>query len=366
MTRHDPAAQASPFRPWDRFATIRGFALIVTTLIGLALCFLLAKPFLAALVWALTIAVLAMPLHRRIAQRIKSPGLAAGLSVAVLAICVLLPLAFLGHRLVGALVSGFASLQEYLASNDLQQTIGSFPPLVWVNSVIDPQNLTAVFGDVGKWLTNLAGSVMRESLANVLVLLLTFYFLFYFFRDRDEVLATAKQLSPLTDKETDHLFTRVSDAIHGVIFGTVVVAIVQGTFGGLIFWALGLPNPLFWGMMMALLAIIPVLGAFVIWIPAAIYLAFGGAWIKAAVLVVYGTVVIGGIDNILHPVLAGSRVRLHTVIVFIAIVGGLMLFGASGLILGPVIATATIGLLEIWRARAGRTELAIGKQDKKD
>jgi len=174
MTGNDRASSASPFRPWDRFATVRGFALVGTTLIGLYLCYLLARPFLAALTWALTIAVLAAPLHRRVARWIKSPELAAGLSVAVLALGVLLPLALLGHHLVGVLVGGITSLQEYIASNNLQRTIESYPLLVWASSLIDGQDLTTVFGNVAKWLTNLAGSVMRESLSNVLVLLLTF------------------------------------------------------------------------------------------------------------------------------------------------------------------------------------------------
>jgi predicted PurR-regulated permease PerM len=363
MTGRDSPPSASPFQPWDRFSTVRGFALIITTLIGLYICYLLAQPFLAALTWALAIAVLAAPLHRRIARRVKSPELAAGLSVAVLALGVLLPLALVGHHLVGVLTGGITTLQDTITSKDLQRSIQSYPLLVWASSLFDGQDLTTVFGNVAKWLTNFAGTVMRESVSNVAVLLLTFYFLFYFFRDRDDVLSMASKLSPLSEKETDYLFVRVSDAIHGVVFGTVVAAAVQGTLGGLIFWILGLPNPLFWGMVMALLAIIPVLGAFVVWIPAAIYLALTGAWWQAAVLAVYGTVVISGIDNILHPVLAGSRLPLHTVVVFIAIVGGLMLFGASGLILGPLVATMTIGLLEIWRARAGRTELVIEKKD---
>jgi predicted PurR-regulated permease PerM len=362
MTRRDPTSPASRFGwPWDRFATARGLALIIATLIGIYFCYRLALPFLAALTWALTITVLAGQLHRRFVRRIKWPRLAAGLSVAMLAVCVLLPLAFLAHHLAGALVAGIENLQKNVASGDLQRAIETYPLLAWANSLFGP-NLTALFDNFGNRLTDLAGSVMRESLSNLVVLLLTFYFVFYFFRDQDEALSAAKQLSPLTDKETDHLFTRISDTIRGVLFGTVIIAAVQGVLGGLIFWILGLPNPLFWGMVMALLAIIPVLGAFVVWIPTAIYLALTGEWIKAAILVAYGTVVIGGIDNILHPVLAGSRLRLHTVVVFIAIVGGLMLFGASGLILGPLLATMTIGLLEIWRARVGGTEPLLEKK----
>jgi predicted PurR-regulated permease PerM len=171
-------------------------------------------------------------------------------------------------------------------------------------------------------------------------------------------------VSPLTDDETAHVFDRVSDTIYGVVFGTIITAVVQGTLGGLMFWLLGLPNPLFWGVMMGLLSIVPMLGAFVIWIPAAIYLALTGEWGKALILAAYGTVVIGGIDNILHPVLAGGRLQLHTVPTFIAIVGGLALFGASGLILGPMIMTITITLLQIWRARAHQTTLLAREEQK--
>jgi predicted PurR-regulated permease PerM len=356
-------ARSSPPPPFGwRFATVRAFALIIATLIGLYVCYLLALPFLAALTWALTIAVLAGPLHRRVLHRIKRPGLAAGLTVGVLAVCVVLPLAFVGHHLAAVLVAGITSLQKNFSSSDLQRVIESWPLLAWANSLLDGPNLKTLLDSAGTWLTDLAGSIMRESVANLVVLLLTFYFVFYFLRDQDEALSTAKQLSPLTDKETDHLFARISDTIHGVLFGTVIVAAVQGTLGGLIFWILALPNPVFWGMVMAGLAIIPVLGAFVVWIPAAIYLALIDAWAKAAILVVYGTVVIGGMDNILHPILAGARLRLHTVVMFIAIVGGLMLFGASGLILGPLLATMTIGLLEIWRARVGRTDPLLEKK----
>jgi predicted PurR-regulated permease PerM len=142
-----------------------------------------------------------------------------------------------------------------------------------------------------------------------------------------------------------------------VFFGTVVAAAVQGALGGAVFWLLGLPNPVFWGLVMALLAIIPILGAFVVWIPAAVYLAWSGAWAKALVLAAYGTIVIGGIDNILHPVLAGGRLQIHTVVAFISIVGGLMVFGAAGLVLGPLAVTMTIAILHIWSRRLGATGL---------
>ena len=148
----------------------------------------------------------------------------------------------------------------------------------------------------------------------------------------------------------DRLFGRVGDTIYATIYGTLAVAAVQGLLGGLMFWWLGLPAPLLWGVVMALLAVVPVLGAFVVWIPAALFLAMEGSWGKALILAVWG-VVVGGIDNLLRPVLVGKRLKLHTILAFISI-GGLIVFGASGLILGPVALTITIVLLETWRNRA--------------
>ena len=117
------------------------------------------------------------------------------------------------------------------------------------------------------------------------------------------------------------------------------------------FWLLGLPSPLFWGAIMALLAVVPVLGTFVIWAPAAAYLALRGDWTKALMLASWGAIAIGLIDNFLYPFLVGNRLRFHTLLVFFAIVGGLSLFGASGVILGPLLLATADALLEIWKRR---------------
>lgn len=149
----------------------------------------------------------------------------------------------------------------------------------------------------------------------------------------------------------EQLFTRVGDTVHATVYGTLAVAVVQGILGGLMFWWLGLPAPLLWGLVMAGLAVIPVLGAFVVWIPAALFLALDGSWGKALILAVWGSVVVGGIDNVIYPILVGKRLKLHTIPAFMSIIGGLAVFGPSGLILGPVTLTITVLLLEIWRSR---------------
>jgi len=117
------------------------------------------------------------------------------------------------------------------------------------------------------------------------------------------------------------------------------------------FWWLDLPAPLFWGVLMGLLAIVPFLGALVIWAPAAIFLAPNGDVQSAIILTLWGTLVVGLVDNVLYPALVGQRLMLHTVTSFIAVVGGLLLFGTSGIVLGPIIVVGAQTLLEIWRSR---------------
>ena len=360
MTGHHSAISGPPGKTTPRLPPVRDLVLLAAVVIGLYVCYLLAVPFVPALAWALAIAVLAAPLHGRLERRLKRPAAAAAISVVVLALVVILPITLLGQHVVAVLSTGFSTVQQQLTGVDWQHLLGSYPLLGWLGAAANAENFATIVGNVGSWLTNLAGSLARESLSNAITVLLTFYLLFYFLRDRSAILDEIRRYVPLTETETDGLFARVSDTIHGVVFGTVVTAVVQGTFGGLIFWLLGLPNPVFWGTVMGLLSLVPVLGAFVVWVPAAAYLALSGAWGKAALLTAFGTVVIGGIDNVLHPMVAGGRLQLHTVTALIAIVGGLLLFGASGLILGPLAVTLTIAVLQIWRARADGTGPLIG------
>jgi predicted PurR-regulated permease PerM len=135
------------------------------------------------------------------------------------------------------------------------------------------------------------------------------------------------------------------------VFGTVTVAMVQGALGAIIFALLGIPGALLWGVIMGLLSIIPYLGAFVIWGPVAAYLALSGDWTKAIILTAYGMLAIGLIDNLLYPLLVGKRMRLHTLAAFFAILGGVAVFGMSGVVIGPVVVAVGLALVDIWRQR---------------
>jgi predicted PurR-regulated permease PerM len=204
-------------------------------------------------------------------------------------------------------------------------------------------------------------SVVSGSVWAVAELLITFFALFYFFRDRRPALQAVRSLVPLSEAEMNEVFVRISDTIYATVYGTLAVALVQGFLGGLMFWVLGVQGALLWGTVMGLLAVIPVLGAFIVWVPAALFLALEGSWGKAVILTVWGAGVVSLIDNLLYPLLVGKRLRLHTLPVFIAIVGGILLFGSAGVILGPVTLAVMVALVDIWRRRIGGPIVETGR-----
>ncbi len=354
MVKQIDETEHTPVQKVGSRSRLRVYVLLAITVAGLVVCSLLLLPFLPALTWAMALAILFAPAHRWVEARVRRPNLAAATSVLWIGLIVVLPLTYLGSRLIAQAASGAVTLKDKAASGDWRQALEGHEVLVMLRQWIDQVDLPGAIGNLASWLATSGASVLRGGVMELLTVLLTFYLLFYFLRDRSAALDWLREISPLTEVEMNQLFRRIVDTVQATLYGTVAVAIVQGALGGLMFWLLGLSMPLLWGIVMGLLAIIPVLGAFVIWIPAAIYLALDGNWVKALILTGWGAVIIGGIDNLLYPILVGNRLRLHTVPAFVAIVGGLILFGPAGLLLGPVAVTATIFFLEIWRVRVRR------------
>jgi predicted PurR-regulated permease PerM len=338
--------------------------LIAATALALAICSLLVRPFLSALAWALALAVVTHPVYKWLLSRVGRPNLAAGLAVVLVSILLIAPALFVLTSLAREVAEGVERLQTEAATGRWRDLIERNPRLApalhWLETHID------ISGEVRRAVTMFTArlpSFVTGSLWAGIELLIILFLLFYFFRDRHVALRGLQALMPLSEAETTEMFRRVADTVHATIYGTLVVAAVQGTLGGLMFWWLGLPTPLVWGMVMALLAVVPILGAFVVWIPAAVFLALEGHWAKALILTGWGGIVIALIDNLLYPVLVGERLRLHTLLVFIAILGGLTLFGASGLILGPVVLAVTLALVDVWRWRtAGGRSVESGVQ----
>jgi predicted PurR-regulated permease PerM len=334
---------------WGSRSHVHTLLLMAVTVAGIYICYRLAAPFLPALTWALALAVLFAPLYRRLVSKVKYPNLAATICVLVAALIVVVPAMFVAERIIDEATRGAETIKPMVASGEWRRAFDAHPLIAPAGQWIERQlDLPEMVNNATTWLTGTAAAFVHGSVLQLIVVVLTFYLLFYFLRDRRDILESLRSLSPLSEADMNRVFDGVSDTVHATVYGTLAVAVVQGTLGGLMFWWLDLPAPMLWGIVMALLAVVPVLGAFIIWIPAAIFLFLQGSEGKALLLTLWGAIVVGGIDNLLYPMLVGSRLKIHTVLAFVSLVGGLIVFGASGLILGPVIFTVTRLLLETW------------------
>ena len=334
---------------WGSRRHVHTLLLMAVTVAGLYLCYRLVAPFVPAMAGALALAVLFAPLHRWLERRIGNGHLAAGVCVLVVALIVVAPALAIGSRLIDELGRGAQAIQAMVDSGNWRTALDQHPLLAPVGQWLDKQvDLRAIVAPATTWLTSTGAALVQGSVVQAIGVVLIFYMLFYMLRDREAALLSLRSLSPLSAAEMSRLYSEVADTVHATVYGTLIVAVIQGALGGLMFWWLGIPEPLLWGVVMGLLAVVPVLGAFVIWVPVAIFLALEGRVGSALLLAAWGAVVVGGIDNLLYPMLVGKRLKIHTLVAFVSIVGGLIVFGPSGLILGPVVFTVTRLLLQVW------------------
>jgi predicted PurR-regulated permease PerM len=189
----------------------------------------------------------------------------------------------------------------------------------------------------------------------LLKLALMLYIAFFLIRDGRVLVEKMVYTLPLGDERERMLFQKFAEVARATVKGNLVVAMVQGALGGIIFWLLGLPAPLLWGVVMAVLSLIPAVGAGLVWLPAAIYLYAVGQWISATVLLAYGVTVIGLADNILRPILVGRDTKLPDWMVLLSTLGGLSLFGINGFVVGPLVAVLFIAFWQIF-GREFKTE----------
>ncbi len=344
---------------WLTRERVLALFLIVITAAVLYLCYRLALPFVPALTWALALAVVAYPLHEWLRRRLKQRTHVAALTVLAVTVIIVVPAALVVRQIVHEAVLSVDEVKSGVASGRWVKALERNPKLAsaleWIKREVN----------VGEQVERLAEEIFEKAKAFVagsfyviMGWLVTLFLLFYFFRDREKILAALRDFVPLSPRETDELLRRVRETIYAIVYGTLAVALLQGVLGGLMFWFLELPAPLLWGAVMAVLAILPVMGAAIVWVPAAIFLGLEGSWDKALILAAWGGIVIGLIDNLLYPILVKEKLRLHTVLVFIALLGGLIVFGVAGVVLGPVVLAIAVVLLETWRRRMAHGQAA--------
>jgi len=332
--------------------------LMALTAIALYLCYVLVAPFLKPIIFAVILGILFYPVHRKARRWIRSRNVAAALSTAALIVLVALTSFFLGRALVSGLHDVYDSLTESGGGRErLSVFILHFfdRAIAWSShyvSISVPNLQNAILSQVEKAVASLL-AVTAGLLGGLssfgLNAFIAIFVLFFLLRDGRSVLRRMTVMLPLRPDQVRRLFALVLETLHAIVYGTLAMAVIQGTLTGLAFWFLGLTSPVVWGLLATFLAVLPIVGTTLVWFPAACMLLFSGHWIKGVVLLLWGVAVVHPVDNILRPYLIGGRVKLSTLYVFFAVIGGLKVFGALGLVVGPLVLAITVALLSFLR-----------------
>lgn len=331
--------------------------LVLLVAVSLAFAWIL-QPYFGALFWAAALSILFAPLQARLQQAWPGrPNLAALTCLVLIILLVLLPLAWL----TGMLVREGTQVYQRIQSGEinfglyLQQIYSALPPAMTAlldrfglgSSGLLQERLTAALTRGSQFFASQALSIGQDAFNGLINFFIMIYVLFFLLRDGAEVMRRLRRAAPIKQEYMVELSAKFVTVIRATVKGNVVVALVQGALGGLIFWFLGINAPVLWGVVMAFLSLLPAVGAAVVWLPMAVYLLISGQVVQGAVLVAFGVLVIGLVDNLLRPVLVGKDTRMPDYVILLSTLGGISLFGLNGFVIGPVIAAMFIAAWDL-------------------
>lgn len=319
-------------------------------------------PFFVPICWAGVFVILFYPLYERLLPRVRRKGVASLIMCIMILLLIIGPVGYLAVALVSEASDAVTYINEMYKSGQLNQMFSFNLP--WMQGLkeqlskyydVSTINIEAIAKDATDAVSSVLVAQTRNLLTNgaqaVFYFVLMMFTMYYFFKDGAQLIERVRRLMPLTPTQINITFRQLHDIIQATMYGGIVVALIQGLLGGILFWAVGIPSAVFWGAVMAFLSIIPVLGAFVVFIPAAFILALTGAWGKGLIVLAFGTIVISQVDNILRPMLIAGKASMHPLLLFFSIMGGIAMFGLLGVILGPIVAAIFVTLLKIFEIK---------------
>ncbi|ART82127.1 AI-2E family transporter [Oceanisphaera profunda] len=318
---------------------------------------LLLKPFWGAIFWACAISIIFHPMQERLRKHLgDKPNRVALLTLLICVVIVVLPIFLIATAFAQ---EGLALYQrvdkgEINPSEWLEQIRNAFPTIPqWFDRLgIDlgsvRESIAKGAASTGKLMAEKALGAGQITFSFIMNSALMLYLTFFLLRDGRTLIELMIKALPLGDARERKLFTKFAEVTRATVKGNLVVAIVQGALGGFIFWALSLPSPILWAVVMAFLSLIPAVGAGIVWLPVAIYLYATGDWVSATILVSFGALVIGMADNVLRPLLVGRDTKLPDYLVLFSTLGGISLMGINGFVIGPLIAALFLVVWDIF------------------
>lgn len=333
-------------------------------MVSLAFVFLL-KPFFGPIFWAVAITLIFHPVRERLIRRLGDrPNIVALLTLLLCMVIVVIPVIVLVSSLVAEGLAMYERIQEgeIRPGEYLDQINQSFPAVeaflaqfnLDFNEIRD--RLASGVAGASQYLAKQALGLGQNTFQFFLHLALMVYLAFFLLRDGNRLVELLIQALPLGDDRERLLFAKFAEVTRATVKGNLLIAIIQGALGGLIFWFLGITGALLWGVVMAVFSLLPAVGAAVVWVPAAIYLAAIGDYGSATILTAFGAIVIGLADNILRPILVGRDTKLPDYVVLLSTLGGLVAFGINGFVMGPLVAALFMAFWGIFIREFGEEE----------
>ncbi|MBI5130923.1 MAG: AI-2E family transporter [Rhodopseudomonas palustris] len=316
-------------------------------------------PLYGAVLWGVVIAILFAPLYRRLNRGFDGrSNLAALTTVAIIVTMVILPIALIGAALAREASGMYARIEsgnlEML--NSLKQFLAE--PPAWINDLLErvgigslaelQERLTSLLMRGSQYFASQALAIGQNTVEFTVNLFVMLYLLFFLLRDGDLLAARIRRALPLPVEQQNQLLRKFTVVIRATVKGNMLIALIQGALGGFIFYALGISGALLWAVVMAFLSLLPAVGAGLVWVPVALYMLLTGAIWQGVVLIGFGALVIGMVDNVLRPVLVGKDTRMPDYVVLISTLGGLQVLGLNGFVLGPVVAAMFISTWDIF------------------
>jgi len=318
---------------------------------------MILRPFWSAIFWAIVVTVLFAPMQTSMLRKLhERRSLAALITLLTLSIIVIIPVL----ALLSAFIQQGASFYSLIESREIEpaqfidQIVSAIPflPGLMERAGVDTESIRAYLASsatgISEIIAQQALAIGRNTVNFTLQLAMMLYLTFFLLRDGDRLVALMTAAVPLSENRKQLLFHKFVEVTRATVKGNLLVAIVQGALGGLIFWLLDIPAPILWAVVMAFLSLIPAVGAALVWVPVALYLYATGAAIDASILVAYGAIIIGLADNILRPILVGRDTKLPDYIVLFSTMGGIALLGINGFVIGPLIAAVFLAFWNIF------------------
>jgi predicted PurR-regulated permease PerM len=322
------------------------------TLVTLLFLYLL-KPFFTPIFWAAVTASIFKPLYQRIRLKLKRPNLCASLMLLLIILIIILPAAVIGSLLVSESIQIYNSIGTDTSAIEkkVQHVIGLFADNPYMKRFpVDQSFIIEKFSEGVKSIANYLFVHLTDLTQNTIVFLVQFgvmiYTLFFFFRDTDRILGSIVRMSPLGEDRTKILYEQFTTTARATLKATIILGGLQGISGGLVFFLTGIEGAMVWGLLMMVLAILPGIGCSIIWAPAGLIMLLNNHFWEGVAILSFGVLVISLADNLLRPVLIGSDVEMHPLLIFLSTLGGLVVFGLSGFVIGPII---TALFLAIWK-----------------